>query len=131
MASVNDESPVLTNIVGDDKPELVCIGDAQLGYATPDPGDPTKPWTFHAISPKKDYQRFTHGLGIGDVNGDGKMDFIEARGWYEQPKSLEGDPEWTFHPVKFGQGGAQMYAYDVNGDGLPDIITSIQAHGWG
>jgi hypothetical protein len=35
------------------------------------------------------------------------------------------------HPVKFGSGGAQMYAYDVNGDGLNDVITSIEAHGYG
>src|SRR5262249_54633172 len=38
---------------------------------------------------------------------------------------------WVFHKVKFGQGGAQMYAYEVNGDGLNDVITSIQAHNWG
>ena len=24
-----------------------------------------------------------------------------------------------------------MYAYDVNGDGLNDVITSLDAHGWG
>ena len=24
-----------------------------------------------------------------------------------------------------------MYAYDVNGDGLNDVITSIEAHGYG
>ena len=30
-----------------------------------------------------------------------------------------------------GEGGAQMYAYDVNGDGLTDIITSLAAHGYG
>jgi len=28
-------------------------------------------------------------------------------------------------------GGAEMYAYDVNGDGLKDIITSLHAHAWG
>ena len=24
------------------------------------------------ITPKRDYQRFTHGMGVGDVNGDGR-----------------------------------------------------------
>ncbi len=122
---VDNESPTWADVNGDGVPDICCSTGGQLGYITVADGK------FHAISPKKDYQRFTHGLGVGDVNGDGKMDFMEARGWYEQPKSLEGDPEWTFHPVKFGNGGAQMYAYDVNGDGLPDVITSIQAHGWG
>lgn len=122
---VDNESPTWADVNGDGVPDICCSTGGQLGYITIVDGK------FHPISPKKDYNRFTHGLGVGDVNGDGKMDFIEARGWYEQPKSLEGDPEWTFHPVKFGSGGAQMYVYDVNGDGLPDVITSIQAHGWG
>ena len=54
-----------------------------------------------------------------------------ANGWWEQPASLGNDPEWLFHPEGFGGGGAQMYAYDVNGDGLNDVITSLQAHGYG
>jgi hypothetical protein len=30
-----------------------------------------------------------------------------------------------------GKGGSQMYAYDVNGDGLADIITALEAHAFG
>ena len=38
---------------------------------------------------------------------------------------------WTFHPAYFGRGGAEMCVYDVNGDGLNDVVTSLEAHGWG
>jgi hypothetical protein len=28
-------------------------------------------------------------------------------------------------------GGAEMGIYDVNGDGLNDVVTALNAHGWG
>jgi hypothetical protein len=130
----DNESPTFTDITGDGKPEIVCASKGSYGYAEPDWGDAAKPWKFHAISPNNKYQRFTHGMGVGDVNGDGRMDLLEKDGWWEHPKSLEGDPVWKFHAFDFtpgGHGGAQMYAYDVNGDGLNDVITSIAAHGFG
>jgi len=128
---VDNESPGFGNLLKDGKPALICMTDGKAGYATPDASDPTAPWKFHAVSPKKGYQRFTHGLGWGDVNGDGRNDIMVHDGWYEQPASLEGDPEWKFHPADFGKGGAQMYAFDVNGDGRPDVVTSLEAHGYG
>jgi hypothetical protein len=131
FAAVGNESPTLTQLVGDDTPELVFNTD-RLGYATYDKANPTQPWTFHAISAKGDYQRFTHGLGVGDVNGDGRMDVLDRTGWWEQPESLAGDPEWKKHPFAFSKaGGAQMYVYDVDGDGDNDVITSLAAHGFG
>ena len=128
---VDNESPGFEDVNGDGKPEITCCSGGYIGYAEADWKNPGLPWTFHAISPKGDYQRFTHGLGCGDVNGDGRMDFIENEGWWEQPASLQGNPVWTKHPFKFASRGAQMYAYDVNGDGLNDIITSLDAHGYG
>ncbi|MDB6155810.1 MAG: putative rane-bound dehydrogenase domain protein, partial [Chthoniobacteraceae bacterium] len=63
-------------------------------------------------------------------NGDGRPDIIEGTGWWEQPALLNGDPVWEKHTASFG-GGAQYYAYDVNGDGLADVVGSVAAHGYG
>ncbi len=77
------------------------------------------------------FQKFTHGLGYGDVDGDGKKDLLEAKGWWQQPPDLRGDPAWTYHAFDFARGGSQMYAYDVDGDGDNDVITADAAHEYG
>ncbi len=128
---VDNESPVLGNLVGDQQPELIFHSKGHLGWAAPDPKDPTKPWTFHKISKNLKLHRYAHGLGFGDINGDGRADFIQSKGWWEQPKSLEGDSEWTHHAWPFRLNGSQMLVYDVDGDGDNDIVTAIEAHKFG
>ena len=127
----DNESPTFADLTGDGKPELVCITKGRYGYAEPDWRDPSKPWQFHPISPDNKYGNFTHGMGLGDVNGDRRLDLLEKNGWWEQPASLAGDPLWRFHKQPVGTGGSQMFAYDVNGDGLNDIITGLAAHEFG
>lgn len=127
----DNESPVWTDITGDGKPELVCSSDGYFGYASPGE-DPTKEWTFTRISPKVAGGKFTHGLGVGDVNGDGRPDLLEKNGWWEQPADTRTQAEWTFHPYPFSKaGGAQMFAGDFDGDGDNDVFTSLAAHGYG
>lgn len=128
---LDNESPTWGDLTGDGKPEIICSSGGYFGFASPDWADPTKEWVFNKISNLQVAGgKFTHGLGFGDVNGDGRADLLEKNGWFEQPT----DPrtEWKRHEFAFSKnGGAQMFAYDFDGDGDNDVLTSEFAHGYG
>jgi hypothetical protein len=138
-------------IDGSGTPEMVIAtaknpdwSDSRIGYIKPGP-DITKPWTFVPVSEPNRWGG--HGMGVGDILGNGRLDILTSDGWWEQPPA--GTPGlWKFHPQKFAAtqpailvagasascfacGGAKMQVYDVNGDGLNDVISSLNAHGPG
>jgi hypothetical protein len=141
--AVKNEAPTFGDLTGDGEPELLMAYDEHYGYVSPNPVAPTLPWIFHPISTHENViHHYTHGLGFGDIDGDGRHDYIIGDGWMQQPASLQFGEDWQYHQYPFVNragdnayaslnGGGDMYAYDVNGDGLNDIITSLDAHGWG
>ncbi len=132
---VRGESPTLVDLDGDGVPQLICHWDNRWGWIEPARDDPYAPWTFRPIGPEQEWDEFYHGEGVGDVNSDGLLDLVINDGWFEQPATGSGDEsrEWEFHLYRFaeGRGGAQMFVDDIDADGDADIVTALDAHGWG
>ena len=90
-------------------------------------GHGTGAFTAHVIWQEK----HGHGLGFGDINGNGLGDFVLNNGWLEAPD----DPytgTWIFHQ-DFNLGsntGVPVLVVDVNGNGHSDIIAG-NGHGYG
>jgi hypothetical protein len=140
--SACNETPQYVDLFGTGKRVLLMgwqpkgkENEGQMAWFTPGK-DPTQTWEMHPVStpsapgkPTPGTHRFAHGLGIGDLNGDGRRDVLCTGGWWEQPAKDEGKP-WTFHPAKLGDACADMYAFDLDHDGKADVLSS-SAHNYG
>lgn len=154
--SACNETPTYVDLLGTGK-RVLLMGfqppgkgsEGQMAYFTPNPKDPDAVWEMHPVSvpstpPEvKDgkpvpgsgkeipgTQKFSHGLGVGDVNGDGRKDVICTGGWWEQPATPDGKTAWAFHPANLGEACADMFVWDMDGDGKNDVI-STSAHKFG
>ena len=71
-----------------------------------------------------------HGIGFGDIAGNGRVDIVITDGWLEAPEKPY-EEEWIFHPdFNLGSASVPVLVCDVNRDGVNDLIVG-QAHAYG
>lgn len=128
-----NESPMAVDINGDGKPDLVYSNEktGQMSWHSAVVKNGKVTWQRYPISEAKSNEpgMFAHGLGYGDINGDGINDVVIRSGWWEAPKK-PGTAPWKFHKADLGASCAQMIVYDFDSDGDNDVLSS-SAHDYG
>jgi hypothetical protein len=72
-----------------------------------------------------------HGMGFGDVNGDGRDDIVFESGWYEHPAEGAFETNWPLHADWSHPGSScPILVRDLNNDGLNDMILG-RGHDYG
>ena len=126
--SFDTEGGAFADINGDGKPDLALAHYNSSGVLWvdfhPKSGN-GKPHVHHLGLPRND----GHGIGIADINGDGKPDVLTPHGWFE---AIDADADkWMWHPDwDLADTGFPVLAYDVNHDGKMDLVYG-QGHGYG
>lgn len=130
---VGNESPNFVDVDGDGRLDILCadVDAKQIVWLSPPTKKGDTTWTRYAISANNapGTDRYSHGLGLGDVNKDGRKDVLVKEGWWEAPADRK-QAGWVFHPANFGDDCSEMYVMDVDGDGLNDVV-SASAHKYG
>ena len=122
------ETGRLYDIAGDGRLHLLPDGSNFAAWWELLPGKPGEEpqWVRHDL-PKP---VAGHGVGFGDINGDGRGDIIGPHGWLEAPVDRR-NGEWIWHPeFDLGVASIPIIVADVNGDGLNDLVWAM-GHDYG
>jgi hypothetical protein len=126
--SFDTEGGAFGDINGDGKPDIALSHYNHSGVIWVDFGpekSTAKPRVHHVGGSHED----GHGIGIADIDGDGKADILTPHGWFQQVDA--DNDKWIWHgDWDLGDAGFPILGYDVNHDGKLDLIYG-QGHGYG
>ena len=125
------ETGRLVDLLGDGTPVILPCGSNfaawwELQHRSNAAGETLPDWIRHDLPP----ELAGHGVGSGDLNGDGRLDIIGHSGWAEAPLDRR-KGRWIWHPdFELDQASIPILVVDVDGDGLNDIVWT-HAHDFG
>jgi len=120
------ETGILADVDADERPDALPDGvDFAAWYSAPRTADGE--WERHDLPA----ELAGHGVGFGDINGDGSGDIIGTHGWAEAPADpLSG--EWKWHgEFELGRDASvPIIVADPDGDNDNDLIVG-HGHNFG
>ncbi len=70
-----------------------------------------------------------HGMGFGDINGDGQDDIVFKLGWYECPQEGPYSGPWIYHnDFTLPHASCPILVLDLDADGRNDIVWGDGHH---
>ncbi|MCR9063709.1 MAG: VCBS repeat-containing protein [Cytophagales bacterium] len=131
--NVGNESPGFIDINEDGRLDILCsdVMKKQIVWLQAPTRAGETNWTRHNISTENvaGTDRYSHGIGYGDINNDGIKDVVITEGWFEGQDN-KSSANWRFHQANLGEACSHMQVLDVNQDGKNDVV-SASAHGLG